>query len=153
MGEDGLTGDEAVVPEGGKLYTRPLIDYDMALFLAPMQMAGAVMGVIIQKVLPNWLYLILAGIILFFTSHKTYKKFFAAYKKEKIAKALSKNAEKVDKEKVVDKAIIENSNQVLGDKYDVNGEKNKKNDKSDKASDAEENPECSSTSDSSDNDA
>jgi hypothetical protein len=34
-------------------HSRPLIDYDMALFLAPMEMAGAVLGVIIQKLLPN----------------------------------------------------------------------------------------------------
>ena len=38
---------------GGKLYTRPLIDFDMALFLSPMAMAGAVLGVLVQKVLPN----------------------------------------------------------------------------------------------------
>lgn len=34
-------------------YSRPLIDFDMALFLAPMEMAGAVLGVIVQKLLPN----------------------------------------------------------------------------------------------------
>jgi hypothetical protein len=35
-------------------YSRPFIDYDMALFLAPTEMAGAVLGVVIQKILPNW---------------------------------------------------------------------------------------------------
>jgi uncharacterized membrane protein YfcA len=66
-----------------KFYNRPLIDYDMALFLAPMEMAGAVMGVIIQKLLPNWLFLSLAGIILGFTALKTYKKFISAFKIDK----------------------------------------------------------------------
>jgi uncharacterized membrane protein YfcA len=63
-------------------YSRPLIDFDMALFLAPMEMAGAVLGVIVQKLLPNWLYLTLAAIILGFTAYKTYKKFWDARRKE-----------------------------------------------------------------------
>ncbi len=61
-------------------YTRPLIDYDMALFLAPMEMAGAVMGVIIQKLMPNWLFLSLAAVILGITSFKTFQKFLSSYK-------------------------------------------------------------------------
>jgi len=77
--------------EGGdgkrKFYTRPVIDYDMALFLAPMEMAGAVLGVIIQKLFPNWLFLTIAALVLAFTSYKTYVKFFATYKKEKAARA------------------------------------------------------------------
>jgi len=66
-----------------KFYTRPVIDFDMALFLAPMEMAGAVLGVLIQKVMPNWLFLTLAGVILGLTSYKTYLKFFAAYEIDK----------------------------------------------------------------------
>ena len=68
----------------GKYYTRPLINYDMALFLSPMEMAGAVLGVLIQKILPNWLYLLIAGLVLSFTSYKTYKKFFAVRAKERV---------------------------------------------------------------------
>jgi len=74
--------DEEQYLDGGsgrKFYTRPVIDYDMALFLAPMEMAGAVLGVLIQKVMPNWLFLSLAGVILGITSYKTYLKFFSAY--------------------------------------------------------------------------
>lgn len=63
-------------------YTRPLIDYDMALFLAPMEMAGAVLGVLIQKILPNWLYLIVASLILGFTAYKTYNKWWDSHKVE-----------------------------------------------------------------------
>jgi len=81
---------------GTKYYTRPVIDYDMALFLAPMEMAGAVLGKLIQAILPNWLYLLLASVILGFTSYKTYKKFFASRTKEKeeAAKKKEKEAEK-----------------------------------------------------------
>lgn len=71
----------------GEYYTRPLINYDMALFLSPMEMAGAVLGVLVQKILPNWLYLLIAGLVLSFTSYKTYNKFFAVRSKEKAAAA------------------------------------------------------------------
>jgi uncharacterized membrane protein YfcA len=74
--------EDDYVSSGGRFYTRPLIHYDMALFLAPMEMAGAVLGVLIQKILPNWLYLLLAGIILAITSYKTYVKYFMARKAE-----------------------------------------------------------------------
>lgn len=69
-----------------KFYTRPVIDYNMALFLAPMEMAGAVLGVIIQRVFPNWLFLCFAAVVLGFTAYKTFKKFFDAYAKDKAAK-------------------------------------------------------------------
>ena len=65
-----------------KYYTRPLIDYDMALFLAPMEMAGAVLGVLIQKILPNWLYLFISAVILGFTAKKTYVKWWSTRQKE-----------------------------------------------------------------------
>lgn len=85
-----IEGDRQKYLDGGdgkrKFYTRPVIDYDMALFLAPMEMAGAVLGVIIQRVFPNWLFLCFAAIVLGFTAYKTFKKFFAAYAKDKAAK-------------------------------------------------------------------
>eukprot|EP00535_Pseudo-nitzschia_heimii_P010571 CAMPEP_0197175590 /NCGR_PEP_ID=MMETSP1423-20130617/1767_1 /TAXON_ID=476441 /ORGANISM="Pseudo-nitzschia heimii, Strain UNC1101" /LENGTH=629 /DNA_ID=CAMNT_0042624779 /DNA_START=259 /DNA_END=2148 /DNA_ORIENTATION=- len=68
-------------------YTRPLIDYDMALFLAPMEMAGAVLGVVIQTILPNWLYLFIAAVILGFTAKKTYVKWWTTRAKEMAKKA------------------------------------------------------------------
>jgi hypothetical protein len=83
--------------EDNRTYTRPLIDYDMALFFAPMQMAGAVLGVLIQRVLPNWLYLTLAGVILGLTAYKTFSKYFQTHKKEvelrKAAESAAKEAE------------------------------------------------------------
>lgn len=78
-----------------RFYTRPVIDYDMALFLAPMEMAGAVLGVIVQRLFPDWLFLSFAALILAFTSYKTYVKFFAAYRKEKAKREESKLRESV----------------------------------------------------------
>lgn len=75
--EDGEPNTETT-----KYFTRPLIDYDMALFLAPMEMAGAVLGVVIQTVLPNWLYLFLAAVILGFTARKTFLKWASTRAKE-----------------------------------------------------------------------
>ncbi|VEU44237.1 unnamed protein product [Pseudo-nitzschia multistriata] len=74
--------------ETTKYYTRPLIDYDMALFLAPMEMAGAVLGVLIQKILPNWLYLFTAAVILGFTAKKTFHKWWDTRAKEMAKAAL-----------------------------------------------------------------
>eukprot|EP00571_Detonula_confervacea_P015294 CAMPEP_0172301282 /NCGR_PEP_ID=MMETSP1058-20130122/3204_1 /TAXON_ID=83371 /ORGANISM="Detonula confervacea, Strain CCMP 353" /LENGTH=602 /DNA_ID=CAMNT_0013011341 /DNA_START=228 /DNA_END=2036 /DNA_ORIENTATION=- len=85
-----IESDKERYLEGGdgkrKFYTRPVIDYNMALFLAPMEMAGAVLGVIIQRLFPNWLFLSFAAVILGFTSYKTFKKFLAAYQKDKDAR-------------------------------------------------------------------
>jgi uncharacterized membrane protein YfcA len=94
----------------GTYYQRPLIHYDMALFLAPMEMAGAVLGVLIQKLLPNWLYLLIAGLVLMFTSYKTYKKWLATHKKEK---ALREAATAEQEEE--DRAVNETTKSAMAD--------------------------------------
>lgn len=104
--------DEEYLSSGGKFYSRPRIDYDMALFLAPMEMAGAVLGVMIQKVLPNWLYLLIAGCILGFTAYKTFGKYKSASRKEKEAKA------KVEQEAAAAKEA-ENANDANSDEKKV----------------------------------
>lgn len=81
---------------GKKFYTRPLIHFDLALFLSPMVLAGAVLGVLIQRLLPNWLYLILASVILSVTAYKTFGKFFASRTKEKEQENALKNAEETE---------------------------------------------------------
>lgn len=82
-----------------KFYTRPVIDYNMALFLAPMEMAGAVLGVIIQRLFPNWLFLSFAALILAFTSYKTFNKFISSYRKDKIARAEARRLEMAESQK------------------------------------------------------
>ena len=73
-------------------YSRPLIDYNMVLFLAPMEMAGATLGVLIQKVLPNWLYMGVASLVLGLTSWKTFQTFYKKRDKETAAAAAAVTA-------------------------------------------------------------
>jgi uncharacterized membrane protein YfcA len=87
-----VSGDSA----GAHYYTRPLIDYDMALFLAPMEMAGAVLGVLIQTILPNWLYLSMSSVILGFTAYKTYGKWWDTRQKETTATETTGVSSEVD---------------------------------------------------------
>jgi uncharacterized membrane protein YfcA len=70
------------IDRGGVFYTRPVIDYDMFLFTSPLQVAGAVLGVLIQKLLPNWLYLMTAGILLAMMAYMTYGKYKSSAAKE-----------------------------------------------------------------------
>eukprot|EP00559_Dactyliosolen_fragilissimus_P008768 CAMPEP_0184855546 /NCGR_PEP_ID=MMETSP0580-20130426/762_1 /TAXON_ID=1118495 /ORGANISM="Dactyliosolen fragilissimus" /LENGTH=620 /DNA_ID=CAMNT_0027350087 /DNA_START=74 /DNA_END=1937 /DNA_ORIENTATION=+ len=108
------------VENGGKFYGRPLIDYDMALFLAPMEMAGAVLGVLIQRLLPNWLFLSIAGVILAYTSYKTFKKFFSAYKIDKEKKQKRLEAERYEAEDEENKPQEADKDEI----FDEEGESN-----------------------------
>ena len=85
--------------DAAKYYTRPLIDYDMALFLAPMEMAGAVLGVVIQTVLPNWLYMFISFVILGLTARKTFLKWRSTRAKE-VAKAAALEPDATCREEV-----------------------------------------------------
>ena len=64
----------------------------MALFLAPMEMAGAILGVIVQKILPEWAVIVLMAVILGYTAYRTFGKAKDTYTKEK-----KKNAELKEK--------------------------------------------------------
>jgi len=65
-----------------RFYTRPVIDFDMVLLLAPMELAGAVLGVTIQQFFPNWLYLTVAVVALGCTGVVTCKKYRITHKME-----------------------------------------------------------------------
>lgn len=91
-----------------QFYTRPLIDFDMALFLAPMEMAGAVLGVIVQALMPNWLFLSLAVLVLAVTSLKTYQKFSSSYKEDREKQEATILAEEED-DKSGEKSVGEGS--------------------------------------------
>ncbi len=84
--------------EGVQYFTRPLIDFDITLFLAPLQMAGALLGVLVQRIVPNWLYLTSAAIILSYTAHRTFKKFRESHAKEAAARLAAKTLEKKEEE-------------------------------------------------------
>lgn len=73
-----IEADRKLYLQGGDgnhmFYTRPIIDYDLILFMAPMELAGAVLGVTIQRLLPDWLFLSFAAVVLGFTCYKTFMK-------------------------------------------------------------------------------
>ena len=64
------------------LADRPVIDLDMALFLAPMEMAGAVVGVIVQKILPDWAVILIMAVVLGYTAVRTFSKGRQVYARE-----------------------------------------------------------------------
>jgi len=111
--------------DSGKTYTRPVIDYDMALFLAPMEMAGAVLGVIILSLLPNWLYLFLAAIILAFTAYKTYKKWWSTRQKEMAKAAANDSTAALSMPTEPDPVTSEDSDKGNNEKYGSTDEQGK----------------------------
>lgn len=78
--------EKEYLARGGVFYTRPLINYNMALFLLPLQIGGAVTGVLIQKLLPNWLYLLTSGCLLIMIVILTFCKYRTTAAKEKVAR-------------------------------------------------------------------
>lgn len=79
--EEGLSSSEQQ-EVGSSSYSRPLIHYDMVLFLGPSEIAGALLGILVQRTLPNWLYLLIAGIVMLVTAYLTYLKFWQVRKLE-----------------------------------------------------------------------
>jgi uncharacterized membrane protein YfcA len=75
--------EQEYLDRGGIFYTRPVINYSMGLFMLPLQIAGAVLGVMIQKLLPNWLYLLTAAGLLIMVCYLTFGKYRSTAAKEK----------------------------------------------------------------------
>eukprot|EP00933_Yihiella_yeosuensis_P072287 TRINITY_DN80644_c0_g1_i1.p1 TRINITY_DN80644_c0_g1~~TRINITY_DN80644_c0_g1_i1.p1 ORF type:complete len:545 (+),score=90.33 TRINITY_DN80644_c0_g1_i1:33-1667(+) len=86
---------------------RPLIDLDMALFLSPMEMAGALIGVMIQKILPTWAVILAMATILGYTAVKTYSKGLKTFMKERRAKQAA--AEKAKEAQTAKEKDLESS--------------------------------------------
>jgi uncharacterized membrane protein YfcA len=61
---------------------RPLIDYSIALIMAPPTILGTVVGVMLYVVFPQWLVLILLVLVLVTTDYRTWSKAVELYKKE-----------------------------------------------------------------------
>lgn len=64
----------------GAKYSRPLIDYNMALALQPSQLAGTVIGVVLNKMFPDWLVLILLIIVMLISVRLFHPDFESFYK-------------------------------------------------------------------------
>ena len=61
---------------------RPLVDWDLILVMLPLTLSGALIGALINKILPEWLLTSLLVIVLGFTTYRTLKKGKELYEKE-----------------------------------------------------------------------
>jgi hypothetical protein len=84
------------------LVNRPLVDWDLILIMEPLTMAGAIVGALVGKVLPDWILVILLVILLAQTTYETLKKAITQYQKETVE--ISKQ-NKSELSKAVDKEI------------------------------------------------
>eukprot|EP00499_Haloplacidia_sp_CaronLabIsolate_P008909 CAMPEP_0196783922 /NCGR_PEP_ID=MMETSP1104-20130614/15426_1 /TAXON_ID=33652 /ORGANISM="Cafeteria sp., Strain Caron Lab Isolate" /LENGTH=217 /DNA_ID=CAMNT_0042154191 /DNA_START=68 /DNA_END=718 /DNA_ORIENTATION=- len=53
--------------------SRPLINYEAAIMLEPLMLAGTVIGVLANTVFPQWLIVVLLVLVLAYASRRTYK--------------------------------------------------------------------------------
>mmetsp|Transcript_10532 Transcript_10532/g.16332 ORF Transcript_10532/g.16332 Transcript_10532/m.16332 type:complete len:578 (+) Transcript_10532:40-1773(+) len=75
------------------LADRPLVDWDLILVMEPLTIAGALMGAILNKLLPEALLVISLVALLSFTAYNTLKKAIRMYKAETRAMRLVKESE------------------------------------------------------------
>jgi uncharacterized membrane protein YfcA len=72
------------------LADRPLIDWDLILIMEPLTIAGALIGAILNKILPEQVVVLLLVVLLSFTAYTTLTKAISMYKKESKAMSLQK---------------------------------------------------------------
>jgi uncharacterized membrane protein YfcA len=68
------------------LYNRPLINYNVASIIEPVSWLGSIIGVIINRVISDWLLYVFQFILLVYTAYNTYSKGIAEWRKRKKAK-------------------------------------------------------------------
>lgn len=64
------------------LTERPLIDWDLILIMEPLTIGGALIGAILNKVLPEQIVVLMLVLLLSFTAYTTLTKAVSMYKKE-----------------------------------------------------------------------
>ena len=64
------------------LVDRPLIDWDLILVMEPLTIAGALIGAILNKVLPEFFIIVMLVLLLGFTANKTIRKGIQLHKEE-----------------------------------------------------------------------
>eukprot|EP00754_Rhynchopus_humris_P020425 Rhum_TRINITY_DN14698_c15_g10::Rhum_TRINITY_DN14698_c15_g10_i1::g.110168::m.110168 len=77
---------------------RPLVDFDLALVLIPMELTGSLVGVLLNILFPQWLTLLCLLLLLVFTTYRTFHKGRAAYDKE------NKERRRADRDAAADSA-------------------------------------------------
>jgi uncharacterized membrane protein YfcA len=69
-------------PKRHPLADRPLVDWDLILVMEPLTIAGALMGALLNKVLPETFLIFLLVVLLSITAQNSLKKAFKMYAKE-----------------------------------------------------------------------
>lgn len=69
-------------PPGMKKVDRPLIDFDLVLAMEPLTIAGAIIGSLLNKLLPSMVVTFLLIIVLGYTAYNTLGKAWSLYQKE-----------------------------------------------------------------------
>jgi len=69
---------------------RPLIDYNIALLMEPLILAGTIIGVFANIAFPSYLIIVFLVVLLGLNSYRTYVKGFQLYKEEKNIKVEEK---------------------------------------------------------------
>lgn len=64
------------------LANRPLVDWDLILIMEPLTIGGALIGAFINKLVPDYILVLLLVALLSFTAYNTLKKAMKMYKKE-----------------------------------------------------------------------
>ena len=85
---------------------RPLVDFDLALVLIPMELTGSLVGVLLNILFPQWLTLVCLFLLLLSTTHRTYNKGKATWIKE------NKERQQVERREAAEKATIGDTKEV-----------------------------------------
>jgi uncharacterized membrane protein YfcA len=68
---------------------KPLISYEVALMMEPMTVAGALAGVLLNRIFPGWLITVLLVAVLGITTQRTLKKGLEGWRKESAAASIA----------------------------------------------------------------
>lgn len=75
---------------------RPLIDYHTILLLQPLMMGGSVIGILLNRTLPDWLILLVLIVTLVWTCYTTLIKFIQTWRADKLRSSITSPASTPD---------------------------------------------------------
>ena len=122
------------------LADRPLVDWDLILVMEPLTIAGALIGAILNKLLPEALLVISLVALLSFTAYNTLKKAVRMYKAETRAMRLvreseltrmARKMEEEDQEEEETESLLDEDGEARSDIELTNGEMEESVDKED----------------------
>lgn len=104
--------------------SRPLIDYDLLLTLEPMTIAGALIGAMLNSILPDLLLVICMVVLLSVTAHTSLLKACSLYKKE--SEALDRQTSINENRPLLTQKDVETQNTFLSGSSEVSSDENEK---------------------------